>query len=173
MMSRSVKTILLLLIGALAVYLAWSPWKTPGGNDVLAISGQQDAGSNVHSRFDGLGLRYNGHYHAQRGNVHYLIRFYPEGRAVLINGTDDVASTLPAFLTRDTQGNPDMGLYNEMVDVRNDSLFFTTHPVKGEIDYRGKVMSTSVVRFNRHSHINGAQYDMEYLFMPDSTASGQ
>ncbi len=118
--------------------------------------------------FAGLGLRYDGYYRDSRGQVIYLIRFFPEGRAVLINGTKEVEQDLPKFLVRETQGNPSMGLYNVQVAVQGDSLHFMTRPEKGEISYRGKVMNASLVRFHRYSHINGSSHDMEYIFYPDS-----
>ncbi len=118
--------------------------------------------------FSGLGIRYDGYYRDSRGEVLYLVRFFPEGRAVLVNGTKDLEKTLPDFLERDISSNPANGLYNIKVDVRGDSMFFMTRPEKGEISYRGKVMSGSVVRFNRYSHITGAEQNMEYIFYPDS-----
>lgn len=121
--------------------------------------------------FAGLGLRYDGYYRDSRGDVLYLIRFFPEGRAVLINGTKDVEKDLPLFLTREIRSAPAQGLYNIEVDVRNDSLFFTTQPERGEISYRGKVTSGSTVRLLRHSHINGNERLMEYIFYPDSAAA--
>ncbi|MBK8500561.1 MAG: hypothetical protein IPL52_17505 [Flavobacteriales bacterium] len=121
--------------------------------------------------FAGLGIRYDGYYRDSRGEVIYLIRFFPEGRAVLINGTRDIEKDLPLFLTREIQSAPAQGLYNIKVDIRNDSLFFTTRPERGEISYRGKVMSGSTVRFHRHSHINGNDRLMEYIFYPDSAVS--
>ena len=121
----------------------------------------------VTGAFKGLPLHYDGYYRYDVGEVIYLIRFFPEGRAVLINGTKDVEADLPKFLVRDTQGNPGMGLYNVMPEVRGDSLFFTTHPEKGEIDYSGNVVDGSLVRLYRYSHITGSKQSMEYIFYPD------
>ena len=118
--------------------------------------------------FDGLGLRYDGYYRESRGDLRYAIRFFPEGRIVLANGTKQDEADLPKFLIRETQGNPAIGLYNVMPEVRGDSIFFTTRPEKGDISYRGKVMNGSLVRFHRHSHITGVSHDMEYIFYPDS-----
>ena len=171
-MSRTIKTILLALIAALAAYVAWMKWK-PAAQPAEQVTGTTSAGPDFTgpSPFDGLGLRYDGYYKSNRGSIFYLVRFFPEGRAVLINGMKDMEKQLPLFLTRDTQGNPDMGLYNIMADVRGDSIFFTTKPLKGEIDYSGKLMDPGMLRLHRHSHINGMQYDMEYRFMQDSTAT--
>lgn len=120
------------------------------------------------SPFANLGLRFDGYYQESLGDLRYAMRFFPEGRIVLVNGTKDIEADLPKFLVRETQGNPSMGLYNVMPEVRSDSIFFKTYPEKGEISYRGKVMSGSLVRFNRYSHINGVSQDKEYIFHPDT-----
>lgn len=117
--------------------------------------------------FHGLGLRFDGYYVETRGNLLYMVRFFPEGRAVLINGSSDVKDQLPPMLVRDAKGDPSIGYYNVPVVVRNDSMFFTTHPSKGTIDYSGVVADASCVRFLRHSNINGNQQIKEYLFRPD------
>ena len=144
---------------------------TSPGTPVPASPGQSVDQRTEKGPFAGLGLRYDGYYRDSRGEVLYLIRFFPEGRAVLINGTRDVENDLPFFLTREIQSAPTQGLYNIKVDVRNDSLFFTTQPERGEISYRGKVTSGSTVRLLRHSHINGHERIMEYIFYPDSAAN--
>lgn len=115
----------------------------------------------------GKGLRFDGYYMEQRGKLVYLLRFFPEGRAVLVNGTDDLLGQLPALLVRDAKGDPTMGYYNVPVLLRNDSMFFTTTPEKGTIDYRGMVVDTERVRFLRHSNINGTEQVKEYLFTQD------
>lgn len=117
--------------------------------------------------FHGLPLHYDGYYRYDIGEVIYLIRFFPEGRAVLINGTKDVEADLPKFLVRNTKGSATMGLYNVAPQVRGDSLFFTTYPENGEIDYRGNVVDGSLVRLYRYSHITGSKQMMEYIFYPD------
>ncbi len=120
------------------------------------------------SPFEGLPIRYDGHYREQRNEAVYLMRFFPEGRIVLVNGTADVDSTLPGFLVRETKGNPAIGLYNVMPRVVGDSIFFTTRPEKGEIDYAGALVNSELVRFKRYSHITGARQLMEYEFRPDT-----
>lgn len=124
------------------------------------------------SPFQGTAIRYDGHYSEEDRGVVYLIRFFPDGRAVLINGSVDVAHELPSYLTADAKGDPVLGWYNVPVTVENDSIFFKTYPEKGEINYRGNVPSTSMVRLLRHSHINGSQAIKEYIFKPDQ-ASGK
>lgn len=173
MMQRTIQTILLVVIMAIAAVIAWNKWKPKSKGPVAIAEAGKGPEFTGPSPFDGLGMRYDGHYRCVRGNIRYLIRFYPEGRAVLVNGTKDVEAQLPGFLTRETQGNPSMGLYNVMVDVRDDSLFFTTRPMKGEISYKGRLMEPQTLRMHRHSHITGVDYDMTYVFVQDSTASAQ
>lgn len=117
-----------------------------------------------------LGIRFDGHYKEQVQDVVYLIRFFPNGNAVLINGTQDVAHELPAYLRSDAMGDPVMGWYNVPVTVEGDSIFFKTKPEKGEISYRGNVPGTSMVRLLRHSHINGTRSIKEYIFQPDTVS---
>ncbi len=117
-----------------------------------------------------LGIRFDGHYKEQVQDVVYLIRFFPNGHAVLINGMQDVANELPAYLRQDAIGDPVMGWYNVPVTVQGDSIFFRTYPEKGEISYRGVVPSTSMVRLLRHSHINGTRSIKEYIFQPDAAS---
>lgn len=164
-MTRTLKIILLALIAALALYVAYAKWKNSGS--VADNPSTNDTGLNGPSPFEGMGIRYDGHYRHETGGLRYLLRFYPEGRVVTVNGTKEVEATLPKFLTRDTQGNPSMGLYNVPVEVRNDSLFFITRPMKGEISYGGKVTSDRTVRFIRYSHINGKTFDFVYTFRSD------
>jgi hypothetical protein len=125
------------------------------------------------SPFRGLGIRYDGHYKEQVQGAVYLLRFFPQGNVVLINGTNDVADQLPGRLRADAEGDPDLGWYNVPVTVREDSIFFRTYARKGEISYGGNIPATSMVRLLRHSHINGSRQIKEYIFQPDGQASGQ
>lgn len=172
-MTRTIKTALLALIAILAVVVAvkkFMPAVTaPAENRKVEAEEPAPPGP-----FDGLGLRYDGHYRCERGSLRYLMRFFPEGRVVMVGGTKEVEATLPDFLIRDTKGDPSIGLHNVMAEVRGDSIFMVTRPLRGEITYRGKVMSPARVHFFRHSHITGADYDMDYDFVSDSArASGQ
>ena len=130
-----------------------------------------DKAPSVDGPLEGLGLRFDGYYREEVGGIVYLIRFFPDGRAVLINGTTNVEAQLPSMLVHDAKPNPRYGYYNVPVRVQDDSLFFITHPDRGEISYRGKVLDGSRVSFLRHSHINGTQQLKEYYFYPDSVAS--
>jgi hypothetical protein len=122
------------------------------------------------SPFEGLPIRYDGHYREQRSEALYLMRFFPEGRIVMINGTADVDSILHKFLVPETKGDPALGLYNVMPRVVGDSIFFTTRPEKGEIDYAGAFEGNELVRFKRYSHITGVRQLMEYEFRADGAS---
>ena len=169
--------LLLALALAACTYRSDAPQAQAGGgtdaNPAPAVPGSTAPGGEFHpnSPFNGLDLRYDGYYREQLENILYLIRFFPEGRVVLVNGTTEVADQLPPMLRRDAVGDPAMGYYNEMVDVRNDSLFFVTKPLRGEISYRGVVASPDKVVLLRHSHITGVQGVKEYTFVPDGEGS--
>lgn len=165
---RSAKTILLVIIAVLALAVAYSTLRHPGPEAPAPPEEQAPNPLAEQGPFDGLGLRFDGHYLCERGNLRYLLRFFPEGRVVTVNGTKEVEDDLPKFLTRETQGNPTMGLYNVRADVRGDSIFFVTRPEKGEISYRGRVSSDSTVTFFRHSHITGKDFDFTYTFRSDA-----
>jgi hypothetical protein len=167
-MSRSIKTVLLAVIALLAVLLllrelhllpSTQPPTTPTPDEAPA------------GPVTGLPLRFDGHYRTESGDVIRLMRYFPEGRVVVINGTREMEADLPKFLIRETKGDPAMGLHNVPVIVKGDSLLFTVHPEKGDIDFRGKPSSGSSLRFERYSHINGHREQMEYFFQPDSLPS--
>lgn len=147
--------------------LAFASCSSPTQED-----GQQaDVPAPIMGPFRGLPLRFDGYYRTDQGDVIRLIRFFERGNAVLINGTSDMEKELPAFLVANTKGNPSMGLHNVPVNVVGDSLHFTVHPEKGELDFHGKAMSGSLVRFYRYSHINGNRTMLEYIFYPDTVAT--
>ncbi|MEZ4757066.1 MAG: hypothetical protein R2817_09580 [Flavobacteriales bacterium] len=161
---NTLKTLLLTLIAIALVALLVARMRT--GQDTTTVVPPVEAPS----PFENLPIRYDGHYREQRSEAVYLMRFFPEGRIVMINGTADVDSTLADFLVRDTKGNPAIGLYNVMPRVVGDSLFFTTRPEKGEIDYAGAFEGNELVRFKRYSHITGARQLMEYEFRADEAS---
>ncbi|MBL0128903.1 MAG: hypothetical protein IPP83_15935 [Flavobacteriales bacterium] len=165
-MSRSIKTILLVLIAAMAAYVAYSKLKPPGNDS--SVPSSVEVMDPVPGRLDDQASGTTGITKRSR-SILYPIRFFGAGNAVLINGTKEMEKELPAFPIRTTKGNPAMGLYNIQVNAQDDSLHFDTHPEKGVISYRGKVMSASVVHFHRLSHINGKEFDMDYVFHADST----
>lgn len=114
-------------------------------------------------------LRFNGVYHNAQGRHHYFLRFFPEGNVVLINGPDTSSgqSLLRGLLKADTPNDPVQGIHNVPVEQRNDSLFFVTRPMRGEIDYSGVVIQGDSVRFLRYSHINGKRFLYTYAFEAD------
>ena len=157
-MNNTLKYILVAVIALLSIALITDRFLHEPTTAVQTPSPETTVGP-----FEGLPLRFNGYYRNQIGDLLYLIRFFPEGRVVLVNGNKQGEADLPKFLIRETQGNPSIGLYNVMPEVRGDSIYFVTRPEKGEISYRGKVMNGSLVRFHRHSHITGVSHDMEYI----------
>ncbi len=166
-MTNTIKTILIALIGILAIALIFGQMRKPSASG----PGSVQTAPVVEGPFTGMPLRFDGYYRNRIGDLLYLIRFFPEGRVVTVNGAMAVEKDLPKYLVRETQGNPGLGLHNVRVNVVGDSLVFITRPEKGEIEYRGAVASGSLVRFIRHSHITGTKQLMEYIFYPDSVAS--
>lgn len=166
-MNNTIKNILLGVIAVLAIILI-------AGRFIGSTSGASNNASHqpeqtIIGPLANKGIRFDGYYSNQVGKLLYLIRFFPEGRVVTVNGTTEVAKDLPKYLVRETKGNPGLGLHNVPVAVEGDSLVFITHPEKGEIEYRGAVASGSMVRFIRHSHITGTRQLMEYVFYPEGT----
>ncbi len=166
-MNTTIKNILLGVIALLVVILLVGRFmdKGDGEPDRSMVSSEVVITGPLKDR----GIRFDGYYSNQVGQLLYLIRFFPEGRVVTVNGTAEVAKDLPKYLVRETKGNPGLGLHNVPVSVEGDTLIFITHPEKGEIEYRGVVASGSMVRFIRHSHITGTRQLMEYVFYPEGT----
>ncbi len=142
-----------------------------GTEEAIEIPANEIAIAKEIEPFQGLGIRHDGHYKNEDRGVVYLIRFFDNGNAVLINGRSDVAEGLSQYLVKDALGDPAIGWYNVPVTVKEDSIFFKTYPTKGEIEYRGNVPSTSTVRLLRHSHITGTQEIKDYIFQPDNSPS--
>jgi hypothetical protein len=164
---QRIKIILVTIIAIIALALIVHKLRGPVGPSPAVNA------SPAESPFKALPLRYDGHYRQEDGGVVYLIRFFPDGRAVLVNGLKDKETELPPLLVHDAVGNPRLGYYNVPVTVEGDSMFFITRPTRGEISYRGKAMDRQRVIFDRLSHINGDRRLKEYLFQPDSTAVSQ
>lgn len=163
---QRLRTILLVVI-VLAILALVAPRLLPSASNPDTTETPEVAGSKVEGPLAGTSLRFDGYYMEQRGQLLYLVRFFPEGKAVLVNGTEDLHEELPGLLVRDAKGDPSMGYYNVPVQLRNDSLFFTTKPEKGTIDYSGIVVDGERVRLLRHSNINGTEQLKEYLFTQD------
>jgi hypothetical protein len=167
-MARALKPVLLALAAALTVALAWRTLKQKHGPPASAKPAAQATASI--GALQGTGIRADGYYICERGNLRYLMRFFPEGNVVTINGMKDMEAELPKFLTPSTKGNPAMGLHNSAYTVQGDSVRFVTRPERGEISYRGKAESPELLRMHRHSHITGVDYDMDYRFRPDASS---
>jgi hypothetical protein len=172
-MTRTIKTVLIVLIVALGALLgAKQLHLLPGGSvEHPAEGGTTPSTALPTGPLAGLPIRFDGHYRTESGDVIRLMRYFPEGRVVLINGTRELEADLHKFLIRETKGDPGIGLHNVPVEVKGDSLLFVIHPEKGDIDFRGKVSSGSSLSFERYSHINGHRERLEYIFQPDSIPS--
>lgn len=167
-MSNTIKTALIAIIALLSVALiAARFWPSKATREPLPAALETP----VIGPFVEMPLRYDGYYKNSVNDLQYLIRFFPEGRVVSVNGTKDVEKDLPSYLIRETRGNPALGLHNVPVSVVGDSIVFITRPEKGEIEYRGVVVSSSMVRLVRHSHITGSRQLMDYIFYPDEAPS--
>lgn len=138
-----------------------------GSGTGAATKGNNKPSSPRTGPFEGLSTRYDGYYKSEAADIVYLIRLFPEGNAVLINGVRQIEDELPGNLVRDAVPDPDRGHYNVMVDVRNDSLFFVTTPRRGEISYSGTITPEGDLSLLRRSHITGKQQVMVYRFIPD------
>ena len=117
----------------------------------------------------GTKLRFDGFYHRTVGRNQYLMRFFPEGNVVVINGTDSTPqfAFLSSFLKQDAQNNTVPGLHNVPVSQQGDSLRFVTSTRRGDIDYYGKVLAPDSVHVYKYSHINGAKDTGTLTFRPD------
>ena len=172
-MTRTIRTVLIVIIVVLGALLgAKQLHLLPGGNAGKPVDpGEASQAAVINGPLAGLPIRFDGHYRTESGDVIRLMRYFPEGRVVLINGTRELEADLHKFLIRETKGDPSIGLHNVPVEARGDSLFFVIHPEKGDIDFRGRISSGSSLSFERYSHINGHRERMEYIFQPDSIPS--
>lgn len=116
------------------------------------------------------GLRFDGPYRLLLGGTVYFMRFYPEGNVVMVGGPQSGSVGLAGMLEQNVASRVEEGLHNVPVSYRNDSLFFVTHPVKGDITYAGVVLSPDTVRLLKHSLINGKKGVFDYVFQADPAA---
>ena len=118
----------------------------------------------------GSWVKFDGVYRAEMDRTVYYMRYYPEGNVTLIAGFSEEESTVP-FKDLMAQDSPPgiNNIHNTLVDLRGDSLIFTTKFFKGEIDYRGARVDgdPDKLRFLKHSRINGKKAIIEYEFVPD------
>jgi hypothetical protein len=129
---------------------------------------QPEPGQVVLHSLAGSGLKFNGVYdsHAS-GDLHYFMRFFERGNVVLIAGRQrpDDPVDLRSFLTEKAQSGKN-NLHNVPVELRNDSLFFSTMATRGAILYSGKVLGDTL-RFFKHSKATGKKAVVDYVFVPD------
>ncbi len=117
-------------------------------------------------------LRFDGTYKmtdAGGKNAQYM-RFYPEGNVTLITGAETPGGIdLRGFMAQDTPNNGPNEVRNSLIEVRGDSLLFTTKSMKGEIDYKGTISAAgkNKLSFLKHSRINGRKGRFEYTFVAD------
>lgn len=166
---QRIKTLLILVIAVAAaawIYALLRPKHPVQENAPLPEEHPVEAPA--FNAFGSIPVRFDGYYMERVDQLCYLVRFFPEGRAVLVNGTEDLLPQLPSVLVRDAKGDPVIGHYNVPVTIKGDSMFFTTRPEKGTIDYSGIAVNADQVRFLRHSHINGARHIKVYDFQPDA-----
>lgn len=118
---------------------------------------------------DGSGLRFDGTYRSSRGNVHYLMRFYRQGFAVILNGSDSTPGQeqLRSYIDPRMASVPRSGFHNVPVITQEDSLFIVTSTERGNIDYRGAIVTPDSLSFIKYSHINGARALVGYSFEAD------
>ncbi|MCB0792114.1 MAG: hypothetical protein H6595_01140 [Flavobacteriales bacterium] len=108
-------------------------------------------------------LRFDGVYHAQNGQVDYFIRFFPQGNAVMLAGFPDAKVDLRSGLKPDMPEGFSNG-HNVPVRIEGDSILFSTSNMKGDISYHGFRTDPEHINFRKHSHINGREAEMEYVF---------
>ena len=168
-MIRKIKLALLVFIALMTIALTYMVLRHPHAS-TRAEGGVRphDPGSAT-GPLDALGVRYDGYYRNSRGSLLYLVRFFPEGRAVLANGSKDVEAQLVALLKRDAVGDPDIGHYNVPVTLKGDSLFFKTTPRRGTIDYSGVLSDGDSLVLLRISHITGSKELKSYVFKADGS----
>ncbi|MBK8341735.1 MAG: hypothetical protein IPK99_17960 [Flavobacteriales bacterium] len=109
-------------------------------------------------------LRTDGVYRATMGQLVYYIRFFPEGRAMLIGGLADDKQDLREALEPSTPTGGTSIVHNVPVRVQGDSIFFVTQAMKGAIDYAGMRHGTDSLTFRKYSHVTGNQVITSYRF---------
>jgi hypothetical protein len=165
-MLRTIKLALMVFIALMTIVLTVLMLRGGDRRDRVAVDPQTTPDA-PQGPLDALGLRYDGYYRNAHGSILYLVRFFPEGRAVLANGSKDVEDRLVPMLKRDAIGDPDVGHYNVPVHVSGDSLFFTTTPRRGTIDYSGRALNPDSLVLLRSSNITGTKELKLYVFQRD------
>lgn len=113
-------------------------------------------------------LHVDGVYRAKLGGVGYVMRFFPEGYVMNTAGMAKDADGLKNLLVPSTPVDGNSAVHRSAVRINGDSVLFTTHSMKGEIDYHGLRLGTDSIRFRKYSHINGRDVTVTYFFEPDA-----
>lgn len=149
------------LVDTSAALPVGSPVLTPGA------SGEMDGGIQL-TPLTGTGLKFDGAYRCDIGDLKYYMRFFERGSAAFVGGTEKYPGQLASMLTIDVRSGWNQ-VHNCPVEQRNDSLFIRSVGMKGVINYLGEVRANGdSVRFLRASEINGSRQIMHYVFMSDS-----
>lgn len=117
----------------------------------------------------GTGLRFDGVYHWGNEGRHQLLRFYPQGFVVMANGMDttDGFRDLRKYIDPRSGSKPNLGIHNVPVIHTGDSIFMVTPTGRGNIDYRGRVITPDSISIFKYSHIQGGKGVLGYVFDPD------
>jgi hypothetical protein len=120
-------------------------------------------------RLEGSWIRFDGVYKSQMDKITYYLRFYPEGNVTAVGGNEEGATVpLKTVMRQDSPPGVD-NIHNTLVDLKGDSIFFTTKFFKGEIAYSGARVDgdSETLRFLKHSLINGRKAILDYTFEAD------
>ena len=156
-------------IGAVFLVMLWTACSE---GDVKNGAGQGDDRSNntteafTGTPLDGSLVRTDGVYAARTKGLVYFMKFFPKGNAVIVGGPKKSEELLHSLLKEDAvQG--ESNVHNVPVTLRNDSILFVTKAMKGEIEYRGELLTGDSIMFLKHSHINGKKAFVTYSFEPN------
>lgn len=121
---------------------------------------------------EGSALRFDGLYKGEMGKVVQLIRFYPQGFAVLVNGPDSTPDKhiLSAYIDPRAASMPERGFHNVPVVVRGDSVYMVAKLRHGTLDYRCRLHRPDSLAVFKHSHVTGSKALVGFTFLPDSSA---
>lgn len=120
-------------------------------------------------RLKGSWIRFDGVYRSGFDKMNYYLRFYPEGNVTAIGGNEEAAPIpLKTLMSQDSPPGVN-NIHNTLVELRGDSIFFSTKAMKGFIDYRGARVNghSDTLRFLKHSRINGRKAILDYVFEAD------
>jgi hypothetical protein len=98
-----------------------------------------------------------------------LLRFYPQGFVVMVNGIDSTegCSELRKYIDPRSGSKPNLGIHNVPVIHAGDSIFMVTPTGRGNIDYRGRIVTPDSLSIFKYSHIQGGKGLLGYVFDAD------